>query len=125
MTVETPERQTVIHIDMRDTNPVKQRSFTLAEVRTICRLDKTSYRERTQDKEFGNFWKADNRDVKGAHPRFDDEHVDYMVMVVNGLMTEAVAHDLWELRKKAKPDALGDKALAPLLPTRRGKGARK
>ena len=113
MTVDTPERQTVIHIDFRDDNPTKQRSYSLKEMQAICRLSNTSHYEKTQDEKYGDFWKADNDGVKSAHPRFHYEHVEYMVAVVNGIMTEAEALDLWNLRREMIRDELTARALMP------------
>lgn len=113
------EAQTIIYIDLRDDNPTKQRSYSLKEMLSICRLSSTSHFEKTQDAKFGGFWKADNDGVKGARPRFHFEHVEYMVAVINGLMTEAEAIDLWNLRKGMIRDELTSRAIS--LTTRRKK----
>ncbi len=122
-----------IHIN----DPAKpQRSYSLGEAREICRLDARAYWERAHGK-FADFWRADNRTAadtaapaetgvrrrgrkKGfISPRFHAEHVDYMVAVINGLMPEAEAQDLWNLRRKAIPDELRRKALEPMMTTKR------
>ncbi len=123
MTAATAERQTVIHINLPDTTPKSQRSYSLKEAQTVCRLSNTSHFEKASDETFGDFWKADNHGVKGAHPRFHHEHVEYMVAVINGIFTEPEARDLWNLRKNMIRSKLTGGALT--LAGGRGKGARK
>lgn len=133
MTVETSERQTVIHINLRDDNPAKQQSYSLKEMLTICRLDSHAFWNLSHG-DFSDFWRADNhketvyepgkRGRKNRpDPRFHYEHVEYMVAVINGLMTEPEALDLWNLRKGMIRDELTARALS--LATGRRKGTRK
>lgn len=121
MTAETLERQTVIHIHLPGDDQVKQRSFSQKEMRKICRLDNRAYWSLSHG-EFADFWRADNHKEtihepgkrgrkKRPDPRFDIEHVDYMVRVVNGLLTEPEASDLWSMRKKMIKGELTSRAL--------------
>lgn len=124
MSVESAERQTVIHINFQDASPTRQQSYSLKEVQQICRLSNSSYFERTKG-EHGKFWEADNYGINNYNPRFHCEHVEYMVAVVNGLMTVAEAADLWALRREMIRDELTARALAPVAKPVRGKKAKR
>lgn len=108
------ERLIIVNIDLRDTGPVKQKSFTIGEMRKICRLDKTSHWELCQGTH-GDFWKGD--------PRVHPEHLEYMLAVVNGILTEQEASDLWALRRPMIKDELSNRALAGRLTARSKKKA--
>lgn len=129
MSVESPERQTVIHVNIGDNKPTNQQSYSLKEVLGICRLDQHVFWNLSHG-EFADFWRADNhRETihepgkpgrkKRPDPRFHPEHVEYMVVVINGIMTNAEARDLWNLRKGMIRSELTARALS--LTTRRGK----
>ncbi len=120
MSAEITTHPTVIHINLPEASPKRQRSYSLKETQAICRLSNTGHFEKASDEKFGDFWKADNHSVKGVHPRFHYEHVEYMVAVINGIMTEEEALDLWNLRKSMIRDELTSRALS--LATGRGKG---
>ncbi len=120
MSTGTAAHPTVIHINLPEASPKRQQSYSLKETQAVCRMSNTSHFEKASDEKFGDFWKADNHGVKGAHPRFHHEHVEYMVAVINGIMTEAEALDLWVLRKSMIRDELTSRALS--LATGRGNG---
>ena len=110
---------------------LKRESYFLNEVRDILNIDPNSYWERTRG-EFAELWLADNHEKpvyepgrrgrkKRPVPRFDPEHIEFMKMAINGLMPEAEARDLWIIRKKAIPNEVRARTLAPLM----AKGAKK
>ena len=109
--------KTELHVDLSETDPLAQRSFSLKEVLAICQLDDAGY----QEKKVSPFWLPDNHGVKGAHPRFHHEHVTYMILVTKGLMGEGAATDLWNFRKQMIRDDLTSRAIV-LATGRRRKG---
>lgn len=121
MTVEIEERQ-------------KRESYFLKEVLEICRIDSSVYHNKLCRGEFRDFWRADNHKEtiyepgrrgrkRRPEPRFHPEHVEYMLQVVNGLMSERDALDWWTRRKSTIPSQLTARALAPIEQRKRGKKA--
>lgn len=128
MSGETTDRQTIINITIEG-EPQKQRSFSLKEACEICRISPTVYKDKARGAS-ADFWKADNHKEstfepgkKGRKrrpcPRFHHEHVEYMAAVVNGLLTEKEAADLWNTRRNNIRNELNARALAPSITPRR------
>lgn len=129
--MESQGHQTIIHIDLRDDGAIKQRSYSLKETLTLCRLDSHALWSRSVS-EFADFWRADNHQEtvyepgkrgrkNRPDPRYHPEHVEYMLAAINGLMTETEARDLWNLRKGMIRDDLTSRALSLAIPRRRQK----
>ena len=115
MTIDTLERQIVVHIHQGG-GEVEQKSFFRNEVMAILHIDSTTFKEKQHP-----FWKADNIDAEVSpsepkpRPRWDKEHLDYMVLVVNGLISEAEAADLWNMQKAARCNEARSKPMAGKL----------
>lgn len=110
---------------------LRRESYCLDEVRVILNITPQSYWERTRG-EYAELWLADNHEKplyepgrrgrkKRPLPRFDPEHIDFLKAAINGIMSEADARDLWNIRKKAISNELRARALASLMT----KGAKK